>query len=154
VHKDNFRDLETWSKSITKKKHIIGTPVDFVAFNRLIGNPIHPNTEQPTDIFDYQLEYFNAVHLKHKVILNKSRKIGATETALRIIAYNCFDHYDKDGNKIKGRYVGHHIMIVAGNKQSVANKFIKRFRNIFRDGFTDLYDNHWEREDLMFVYLP
>jgi len=149
VHKDNFRDLDTWSKSITKKKHIIGTPLDFIAFNRLIGNPIHPNTEQLTDIFDYQKEYFLSVEEYHKVILNKSRKIGATETALRIIAYNCFDHYDKDGNKIRGKYVGHHIMIVAGNKQTVANKFIKRFRNIFRDGFTDIFDNPWQREDLM-----
>ena len=149
MHKDNFRDLDIWAKSITKKKGVVGTPVDFIEFNRMVGNPIHPNTEQPTDIFDYQLEYFNAVHLKHKVILNKSRKIGATETALRIIAYNCFDHYDKDGNKIKGKYVGHHIMIVAGNKQSVANKFVKRFRNIFKDGFTDLFGNTWTRDDLM-----
>ena len=149
VHKDNFRDLAIWTESITKKKHIVATPVGFIPFNRMIGNPIHPNTGEPTDIFDYQEEYQISVEEYHKVILNKSRKIGATETALRIIAYNCFDHYDKDGNKIKGKYVGHHIMIVAGNKQSVANKFVKRFRGIFKDGFTDIFGSKWEREDLM-----
>jgi len=149
VHKDNFSSIDTWAKTISKKKSVIGTPVDFVEFNRMIGNPIHPNTEQPTDIFDYQKEYFLSVEEYHKVILNKSRKIGATETALRIIAYNCFDHYDKEGNKIRGKYVGHHIMIIAGNKQSVANKFVKRFRNIFKDGFTDIFGNTWAQEDLM-----
>jgi len=34
-------------------------------------------------------------------------------------------------------------MIVAGNKQTVANKFIKRMYNILRPGFSDLNKNSW-----------
>lgn len=141
--------LEEWNRKLAKKTHDIALPDDFIKFNRMIGNPTHPNTGTPTDIFDYQVAYFNSVMKKHKVILNKSRKIGATETALRIIAYNCFDHYNKRKRKSKGKYVGHHIMIVAGNKQSVANGFIKRFKKIFESGFMDLRDNFWSQEEIM-----
>lgn len=141
--------MRDWTNKIAKKQYEIGLPLDFYEFNGTIGNPIHPNTEKPTPVYDYQVDYFTAVRDRHKVILNKSRKIGATETALRIIAYNCFDKYDKNGNKIPGKYVGHHIMIVAGNKQSVANKFVKRFRNIFKNGFTDMFGAYWKQEDLM-----
>ncbi len=105
----------------------------------MVGNPIHPGTGQPTDIFDYQEEYEEAWNLHHKLILNKSRKIGATETALRIIAFNCFN----------GKYVGHRVMIVAGNKQQVANRFLERFLAIFGTGFTDLDGKYWKYEDLV-----
>ena len=105
----------------------------------MVGNPIHPGTGQPTDIFDYQEEYETAWNLHHKLILNKSRKIGATETALRIIAFNCFN----------GRYVGHRVMIVAGNKQQVANRFLERFLAIFGNGFTDLDGKSWKYDDLV-----
>jgi hypothetical protein len=106
----------------------------FKKFNRVVGQPILPATGEPSDIFDYQERYEEAWNLHHKVILNKSRKIGATETALRIIAYNCMN----------GTYMGHHrVMIVAGNKQEVANRFLARFKAIFGKGFTDLNGVFW-----------
>lgn len=105
----------------------------------MVGNPIHPNTGEPTDIFDYQEEYEEAWNLHHKVILNKSRKIGATETALRIIAFNC----------LNGKYLGHRVMIVAGNKQEVANRFLERFLAIFGKGFTDKDDKFWSIDELV-----
>jgi len=112
----------------------------FKEFNRVVGQPVHPATGKPTDVFDYQEEYEEAWNLFHKLILNKSRKIGATETALRIIAYNC----------MRGRYrPDHRVMIVAGNKQDVANRFIERFLNIFGDGFTDLDNNWWGIDDIV-----
>jgi len=112
----------------------------FKEFNRVVGQPIHPATGKPTDIFDYQEKYEEAWNLFHKLILNKSRKIGATETALRIIAFNCMN----------GRYRSdHRVMIVAGNKQDVANRFIERFLNIFGDGFTDLDGVWWSIDDLI-----
>lgn len=111
---------------------------NFKEFNRVVGNPIHPETGEATDIFDYQEEYEEAWNLHHKLILNKSRKIGATETALRIIAYNCFN----------GRYKPRHrVMIVAGNKQSVANRFLERFKAIFGKGFTDLNGQYWSTSE-------
>lgn len=105
----------------------------------MVGNPIHPDTGKATDIFDYQEEYEEAWNLHHKLMLNKSRKIGATETALRIIAFNCFN----------GKYLGHRVMIVAGNKQAVANRFLERFLDIFKKGFTDLNDRTWSYEELV-----
>lgn len=111
----------------------------FKEFNRIVGPPIHPATGEKTDVFDYQEEYEYAWNKYHKLILNKSRKIGATETALRIIAYNCFN----------GRYEGHRVMIVAGNKQDVANRFIERFVSIFGQGFTDLDGKWWDIDDII-----
>jgi len=114
-------------------------PKDFAKFNNMIGAPIHPGTGVATPIFDYQDEYFKAWQKHHKLILNKSRKIGATETALRIIAYNC----------IVGSYSGHRVMIVAGNKQEVANRFIQRFKSLFLKGFTDLDGNTYDYDDII-----
>lgn len=113
---------------------------DFKKFNRVVGPPIHPATSKPTDIFDYQMEYMKAWNKHHKLLLNKSRKIGATETALRIIAYNCMN----------GTYKSHHrVMIVAGNNQDVANRFLARFVAIFGKGFIDLDGKWWALEDLI-----
>ena len=113
---------------------------DFVKFNRVVGPPIHPATSKPTDIFDYQLEYEQAWNKHHKLLLNKSRKIGATETALRVIAYNCMN----------GTYKPHHrVMIVAGNNQEVANRFLARFVAIFGRGFTDLDGKWWGLEEII-----
>lgn len=112
----------------------------FKEFNRVVGNPILPSTGEANDIFDYQEEYEEAWNLHHKLILNKSRKIGATETALRIIAFNCMN----------GTYDSHHrVMIVAGNKQEVANRFIERFLAIFGQGFTDLDGIYWPIEKIV-----
>jgi len=116
-------------------------PTDsFKEFNKVVGRAIHPATGKPTDIFDYQEEYERAWNKYHKLILNKSRKIGATETALRIIAYNCMN----------GTYRSQHrVMIVAGNKQEVANRFIERFVAIFGEGFEDLDGKYWGINDLI-----
>jgi len=117
----------------------IGKP-SFKDFNRIVGQPIHPETGMKTDIFDYQEEYEQAWNKHHKVIINKSRKIGATETALRIIAFNCMN----------GRYKSRHrVMIVAGNKQEVSNRFIERFLAIFGQGFTDLDGKFWSLDELV-----
>jgi hypothetical protein len=114
-------------------------PEGFKEFNHMVGPPVHPATGEPSDVFDYQEEYEQAWNTHHKLILNKSRKIGATETALRIIAFNCFN----------GRYDGHRVMIVAGNKQEVANRFIERFIAIFGKGFTDADGKWWALEDII-----
>jgi hypothetical protein len=93
---------------------------DFAKFNNMIGLPLHPETLKPSPILDYQLTYNKIWVNHHKVILNKSRKIGATETALRTICQQCFS-----------TYVGHNVMIVAGNRQRQANKFLEKFNELF-----------------------
>jgi len=114
-------------------------PRDFREFNKMIGCPIHPGTDKETEVYDYQIEYFNAWQNHHKLMLNKSRKIGATETALRIIAYNC----------LAGNYSGHRVMIVAGNLQDIANRFIQRFKSLFYKGFTDLSGKRYDYHDII-----
>lgn len=124
-------------------------PNDFQSFNGVIGYAIHPETGKATPVYDYQLEYFNAWQEFHKLLMVKSRKIGATETALRIILYNCFDHWDERGKFYPSRYKGHHVMLVAGNKQSIANKLIRRMKKAIRNGFTDLAGKKWMYADIV-----
>jgi hypothetical protein len=137
---------QTVQQCVKKSKLELGLPAQkfavpegFKEFNETIGLPIHPGTGKETEVFDYQEDYFNAWQKHHKLILNKSRKIGATETALRIIAYNC----------LRGNYSGHRVMIVAGNKQEVANRFIQRFKSLFYKGFTDLDGRQYKYEDIV-----
>ncbi len=133
------QDLDKHLKSIKKCVRMPLLPDDFVEFNRMVYPPIHPETKKPTDMYDYQITYFNTVQTFHKVILNKSRKIGATETALRIILYNT----------LKDKYSGQKVMIVAGNNQRMANKFIKRLRNMILNPFLDLNCKKWSSTDLI-----
>ena len=125
-------NIEFWGASTLIRPNI---PVDnFKEFNRVVGNPKLPATGEANDIFDYQEAYEKEWNTHHKLILNKSRKIGATETALRIIAYNCMN----------GTYLPHHrIMILAGTKQDMSNRFLARFKAIFDKGFTDKSDVFW-----------
>ena len=131
-------DLELWGQVGTTGPNI--PRYSFKLFNRCVGNPIHPATSKRTDLFDYQLEYERVWNKYHKLLLNKSRKIGATETALRIILFNIMN----------GTYKSHHrIMIVAGNNQDVANRFLARFIAIIGKGFHDLDGKWWALEDII-----
>jgi len=133
----NWRIPQSLAVKVDSK--VLLLPPSFKDFNSTIGNPTHPETGDKNVMFDFQVDYFKAVQQYHKVILNKSRKIGATETALRIILYNI----------LMGHYANHSVMIVAGNRQSIANKFIKRMRNILREGFVDLNGIPWYTESLI-----
>jgi len=113
-------------------------PLDFTSFNNMIGPPLHPKTKKPTTIFDYQNELDRIINKYHVVLLNKSRKIGATETALRSVAKNCF-----------GRYAGYDVMFVAGNRQKQADRLLTRFDKLFWQGFTDLDGIKWTYSDII-----
>ena len=141
ISRKTNKEIEKLAKKQLETSKISSIPVmpeDFGAFNEMIGLPKNPNTGKPTEILNYQIEYFDAIRKYHKVILNKSRKIGATETALRSIAYNCF-----------GRYAGHNVMIVAGNRQAQADEFLERFCELFNDGFVDLKGNEFSFSDVI-----
>ena len=111
----------------------------FDGYKKMLGYTRHPATNKPTPPFDYQLEYRNAWRKHHKLILNKSRKIGATETGLGIIGENILDD----------SYAEKRVMIVAGNKQSVANRFLERFLAQFPTKFTDYSGKEWMYGDVI-----
>jgi len=111
----------------------------FKEYKQMLGYTKHPATNKPTPPFDYQIEYRNEWKNKHKVILNKSRKIGATETGLGVIGESVLDD----------TYAERRAMIVAGNKQSVANRFIERFLAQFPEKFTDYAGKEWRYNDII-----
>jgi len=113
-------------------------PKDFAKFNEMIGLPLHPKTKKPTKIFNYQKDLDRIINNYPRVLLNKSRKIGATETGLRSIAKNCFE-----------RYAGYDIMFVAGNRQRQADRLLTRFDKLFWNGFTDYDGTKWPYSDII-----
>lgn len=115
---------------------------DWKKFNEIIGNPLHPATLLPSPLLPHQFKYHDLVHEFHKILFNKSRKIGATDAALRIICELCFS-----------KYMGHNVMIVAGNRQSQANDFLSRFDDLFW-GYNDKgwdvpKDRRWSHDELV-----
>ena len=111
-------------------------PKKFSDFNRVIGLPSLP--ESPGRVFSYQVEIDDAINKHHRIIINKSRKIGVTETVLRSIAKNCFS-----------RYAGFNVMIVAGNRQKQAEDTLSRFDKLFHKGFTDLDGVKFQHRDII-----
>ena len=122
-------------QSVSKTPRI---PADFKFFNEMIGLPPLFDKKKTAKVFSYQIDIDKAINKNHKVIINKSRKIGATETVLRSIAKNCF-----------GRYAGYNVMIVAGNRQDQAEAILDRFSKLFEKGFTDLDGAHFSYHDII-----
>src|SRR3989338_6190711 len=115
----------TSHKNLTASKNM-GFPTDFVDFRRMIGNPYSKVLDKVQDMAPFQEDYHNAIQEFHWVIPLKSRKIGATDTAITSFALNCFD-----------RYTGHDVMIVAGNELRIAKEILLRFYEFFTDKHHD-----------------
>jgi hypothetical protein len=120
-----------------------GFPTDYKEFNKMIGYPINRNTNKPSPMTPYQIEYHNAIQKHHKVIVNKSRKIGITEAAIRSIALNIFHIY-----------AGHDIMIIAGNELKIAKEILLRLYELFKDkpklGYAFKHNGiKWKESDLI-----
>lgn len=119
-------------------------PANFQKFNKMIGYPLNRNTNRTSPMTPYQIDYHNSIQKHHKVIVNKSRKIGITEAAIRSIALNCFD-----------RYQGHDVMMVAGNELNIAREILLRLYELFQDkpklgyAFEDNDGNKWKESDLI-----
>lgn len=98
------------------------TPIarDFVKFNKLIGLPKHPRTKKETALFQYELDILGLLDKYGWLLINKARKIGISETVLRIIAFKCF--YD---------YAAYQILLVAGNRVQHAQRLMRRFQKLF-----------------------
>lgn len=134
--------LKTRINNSNYKKNFNYIPTDFEKFNEAIGLPLNRNSGLPQRMTPYQIQYHEAIEKHHKVIVNKSRKIGATEAVLRSIAFNVF-----------GRYAGHDVIIVAGNLLRIATEILKRLDELFydnKDGFA-LVDgeNKYRRSEII-----
>jgi hypothetical protein len=89
-------------------------------FNHAIGLPRKDNW--PLPIFDYELEFVNAIDEHKRVWVKKARGLGITEIMLRYIVWLCMrDH----------RLAGSMICIVTGPRQSTANEHITRIERLF-----------------------
>jgi hypothetical protein len=111
---------------------------DFEHFNNIIGNPKHPATGKRSPILPFQFIMHNRIKEHRKTITNKSRKVGSSEIHLRTIAECSFDEL-----------IDHGVMIVFGNRQNEANKFIDDFDALFYDGLTDLDGKEWGYNDII-----
>lgn len=111
---------------------------DFAKFNETIGNPKHPETGLRSPILDFQLELHSRIKKTRRHITNKSRKIGSSEIHLRTGAELTFSEM-----------IGHGGMIVFGNRQNEANKFIDDMDALYHDGFTDLNGRKWVYGDIV-----
>lgn len=136
--KNTERKVECYLKEIGQESKRLSPnlPKDFERFNKIIGLPSVAD-KSPT-IFSYQKDIDSAINKDHRVIINKSRKIGATETVLRSIAKNCFE-----------RYAGYNVMIVAGNRQAQAEELLARFDKLFEKGFVDLDGAKYTYHDII-----
>lgn len=134
--------LKSRLKNSISSKNLNGITTDYEKFNEAIGLPLNRNTGLPQQMTPYQIQYHDAIEKHHKVIVNKSRKIGATEAVLRSIALNVF-----------GRYAGHDIMIVAGNYLRIATELLKRVDELFndnKDGFAYAdSENKYHRSEII-----
>jgi hypothetical protein len=119
-----------------------GITNNYVKFNEAIGLPYNRNTGLPQAMTVYQIEYHDAIQIHHKVIVNKSRKIGATEAGIRSIASNIYE-----------RYAGHDIMIVAGNELRIAKEILKRMDQLFyenKEGYAYVdSENKYRRDEII-----
>ncbi len=97
-------------------------PNNYQLFNKMIGYPTSKILNKPQQMTWYQILLDDIINNFHKVNVNKSRKIGITEAALRSIAMNVF-----------GRYQGHDILLIAGNKFKIAKENLIRFDELFQD---------------------
>lgn len=133
------KKLSDERKNLINNHTIPKLPIDdFVKFNQIIGLPKHPATLEPSPMLPHQIIMRDYVRKKHRTIVNKSRKIGSTETHLRIIAEGCFN-----------QYMNHNGIIVFGNRQNEANKKLDEFENLFHDPWIDLDGRKWKYDDLV-----
>lgn len=141
IARNRFQKRTSKESSAYTKNY--GFPTDFKKFNKMIGYPINRNTNKPSPMTQYQIEYHDAIQKYHKVMINKSRKIGITEAAIRSIALNCFH-----------RYAEHDIMIIAGNELKIAKEILLRLYELFKDkpnlGYAFKHnDIKWKESDLI-----
>lgn len=104
------------------KTNIFDFTTDITYFKKMIGNPLSKITNMQQNLAPFQVDYHESIQSFHRVMMLKSRKLGATETAITSIALNCFN-----------RYSGHDVLFVAGNELKISREVLYRFYEFFQD---------------------
>jgi len=110
----------------------------FQEFNKALGWPYSRITDQRVKMTTYQIKYHHSIKKYHKILLNKTKKGAFTEGFIRHAAKEVFDSY-----------AGHEIVIMAGNKASIALDVMERFDALFDNGLTDYDGKHWRYGDII-----
>ena len=99
-------------------------PKDFVKFNELIGNPIHPATQEQMPLTPYQLDFFTCINTSslHKYHLNKARQMGFTELVIRILLFYALTKYSA------GK-----IVIMAGTRLDTTKDIFQRLSTLIKN---------------------
>ncbi len=85
-------------------------PSTYIEFNRFIGNP------RGKEMTPYQLQIDSALDTFGKVIVNKTKKGGLTESSLRSILIRAYTRYP----------AGSEIMLIPGNNREHSESLIQR----------------------------
>ena len=93
-------------------------PSDFKEFNDWLGLP--EKNGHPHPIYEYELEYLQAILNDKHVILNKARGIGMTEITLRIILWMA----------LTKQFHNKQFAIVAGTRLKFAVNLVRRLKAI------------------------
>lgn len=99
-------------------------PNDFVKFNELIGNPVHPATQQQMPLTPYPLDFFKQTDesTKHMYHLNKGRQMGFTELVIRILLFYAMTKYSA------GK-----IVIMAGTRLDTTKDIFARLNTLIKN---------------------
>lgn len=113
---------------------------DYQSFNEAIGWPYSRITDKRVKMTTYQIVYHESIKKYHKILLNKTKKGAFTEAFIRHTAMEVF-----------GKYAGHEIVFMAGNRASIALDVMERFNLLFEDnnGFTDNDGKKWRYNDIV-----
>ena len=82
----------------------------------------------------FQIEIDDIIEKWHKLLVNKSKKIGITAGVLRSIARRCWT-----------TYAGHEVMLCAGNREVHSKSLMERFVPLmekFHDNIVEQTDSH------------
>jgi len=117
--------------------------LSYTQYQERLGLPWSRITNKRVPLTTYQITYHNTIKKYHKVLVNKTKKGGFTDGFIRHTATEAFD-----------TYAGHEVVLMAGNKASIALDVLKRFNLLFEDnnGFTDQNGKKWTYGDIVLQF--
>jgi len=115
----------------------------YTEYQERLGLPWSRITNKRVPLTTYQITYHETIKKYHKILVNKTKKGGFTDGFIRHTATEAFDSY-----------AGHEVVLMAGNKASIALDVLKRFNLLFEDnnGFTDQNDKRWRYGDIVMQF--
>lgn len=117
--------------------------LSYTEYQEKLGLPWSRITNKRVPLTTYQITYHNCIKKYHKILVNKTKKGGFTDGFIRHTAIEAFDSY-----------AGHEVVLMAGNKASIALDILKRFNLLFEEnnGFTDQDGKRWTYGDIILQF--